>query len=320
MALPLASPYLLAPMASLTTPGVRALCLRLGAGAAGTGLVDAEGLARGVAGSLRRARRGDGAGPQILQLFAADAALLARAAARGEELGFQGVELNLGCPAAPIVTRGCGAALMGRWDDLRILLRALRGATGLPVGLKCRSGRRPGDTDFLTLHGLAAEAGLDWFCLHLRSLAGGYHEDPDWRLADRLPADGPRLWAGGGLREAAEARAALAAHPALEAVLIGRAALSVPWIFRLCGGGPEPAAGEQAGLLAELLQALAADLDWQEGRRVLPGLLESMGLPSGEDAQFRLADRRRRGEWEERLAARLAQGPLPVLEGNPFLR
>jgi tRNA-dihydrouridine synthase B len=307
-------------MAGLSTAGVRALCLELGAGAASTGLVDAEGLRRGSPGSLRRASTLPHPRPQILQLFAARVEDLAPAVARAAELGFQGVELNLGCPAGPIVGRGCGAALMGRWPELRGLLAALRAATELPAGLKCRSGRRPGDGEYLVVHELAAEAGLDWFCLHPRSVAGGYDEPPDWNLLELLPADGPRLWAVGGLGDAAEARAALAAHPALEAVLIGRAALGAPWIFAECLGGATPSLAERAGLLARLLHALAADLDWQEARRVLPVLLERFGLPEDEDAQFRLADRRRAAQWRARLEERLAAGPLPALEDNPLLR
>jgi tRNA-dihydrouridine synthase len=306
-------------MAGLSTAGVRALCLRLGAGAASTGLVDAAGLAGGSAGSLRRAHRGEDAGPQILQLFAAEAGILGRAVRRAGELGFQGVELNLGCPAGPVVERGCGSALLGHWDTVRSLLDALATA-GLPAGVKCRSGRRPGDEDFLILHGLAAERGLDWYCLHPRSLAGAYHEPPDWSLVDRLPRTGPRLWAVGDLCDAPAARAALERHPALEAVLIGRAALSAPWIFALCQGRPAPEPAEQAAHLTELLTALASDLDWQEGRRILPGLLRHFGLPAGEDAQFRLADRRRSGQWQALLLERLQAGPLPVMRDNPFLK
>lgn len=307
-------------MAGISTAGVRALCLELGAGAAGTGLVDAEGLVKDSPGSLRRAGCDALPRPQILQLFGARPEILARAAGRAAALGFQGVELNLGCPADTIVARGCGSALMGRWDELRELLREFRRGAELPAGVKCRSGRRPGDGECLVLHELAAEAGLDWFCLHPRSLAGAYREPPDWSLLERLPAGGPRLWAVGDLRSAAEARAALAAHPALEAVQIGRAAIIAPWIFRECLGAPVPDGPERATLLARLLQALAFDLDWQEGRRILPALLEHLGLPGGAEAQFRLADRRRLPEWSARIEERLAAGPLPVLEGNPFLR
>ncbi len=316
----LQSPYLLAPMAGFTTSGVRRLLLGQGAGAASTGLVDAEGLARQSPGSLRRAAREAAPGPQILQLFANQPEILGQAAALAAPLGFQGVELNLGCPAAPLVARGCGGALLGRWPELRALLKVLREASPLPAGIKCRSGQLPGDGQFLILHELAAEAGLDWFCLHPRSLSGAYVEQPDWSLVDRLPAGGPRLWAVGDLRTAAEARAALAAHPGLEAVLIGRAALTLPWIFRLCRGEVAPAPREGAALLAALLRSLVADLDWQEARRLLPGLLGHLGLPADEAAAFRLADRRRLPEWIDLLERQLIAGPPPAITGNPFLR
>jgi len=319
MTLALASPYLLAPMAGISTASMRALCLELGAGAASTGLVDAQGLARQSPGSLRRAHRGEAPGTQILQLFAPDAETLAPALDEAVAMGFQGVELNLGCPAGPIVARGCGSALLGRWDVLRPMLKALA-SCGLPSGVKCRSGRRPGDREFTVLHGLAAEAGLEWFCLHPRSLEGAYHELVDWSLLDGLPAGGPRLWGVGDLHTAEEARSALAEHPALEAVMIGRAAITAPWIFTLCSGGQEPVREERAHLMARLLRGLAADLDLTEGRRILPGLAAHLGLPTGEDLHMRLADRRRLPEWERLLLERWSQGAPPALEENPFLR
>lgn len=306
-------------MAGISTAGMRAICLEQGAGSATTGLVDAQGLARRSPGSMRRAHRGDGRGPQILQLFAPDEDCLAPALSVAQELGFQGVELNLGCPAGPIIARGCGSALLGQWQVLRPMLARLA-ACGLPAGVKCRSGRRPGDGIFLHLHELVAEAGLDWFCLHPRSLEGAYHEAVDWSLVDQLPTGGPRLWAGGDLRSAMEARDTLALHPGLEAVMVGRAAIAAPWIFATCLGAPEPDAQDRAHLLARLLRALAGDLDLEEGRRILPGLAQLLGLPPMEDLQLRLADRRRLDEWEKLLAARLQDGELPALDENPFLR
>lgn len=307
-------------MAGFTTSGVRRLLLERGAGAASTGLVDAEGLERDSPGSLRRASCEAAAGPQILQLFANRPESLARAASRAADLGFAGVELNLGCPASPLLARGCGGALLGRWAEVRALFKALREAVDLPVGVKSRSGRVPGDGHFLILHELAAEAGLDWFCLHPRSLAGGYEEAVDWSLLERLPAGGPRLWGVGELRTAQQAQAALAAHPGLDAVLLGRAVLVEPWIFRLCNGESAPDLRERAEWLVALLRAQVADLDWQEARRLVPGLLAQLGISADEDSVFRLADRRRLPQWIQLMEERLAVGPPPRIEGNPFLR
>jgi tRNA-dihydrouridine synthase B len=319
MSLTLASPFLLAPMAGISTAGMRAICLEQGAGCASTGLVDAQGLARRSPGSLRRAHRGEGQGPQILQLFAPDVDTLVPALAMADELGFQGVELNLGCPAGPIVERGCGSALLGQWQILKPMLSALAGC-GMPAGVKCRCGRRTGDRDFVLLYELAGEAGLDWFSLHPRSLEGAYREAVDWSLVELLPVGGPRLWAGGDLRSAAEARAALAGQPRLEAVVLGRAAISAPWIFGACLGRPDLDVAARARLLSRMLRALACDLDLEEGKRILPGLATLLGLPPMADIQLRLADRRRMGEWEAILRERLDQDALPALEENPFLR
>lgn len=304
-------------MAGLTTPGVRALCLELGAGSASTGLVDAEGLAQGNRGSLRRATcEGDGS-RQILQLFGRDPETIRRAVAVGLELGFGGVELNLGCPAGPLARRGCGAAQMAD-AELGEQLEALREAA--PVcGVKTRSGLVSGDGLAAQVWRQAVRAGLDWFCLHPRTLGQGYDGCADWSQLGELPAaeaGALRLLAVGDILDREGARRRLAEHPRLAGVQVGRAAVLAPWIFL----AEDPPLPERARLLAELLRRLAVDSTLEEGTRLLAVLSERLDLGWGEEAQTRLADRRRRPEVEERLLRRLAADPPPRLEGNPFLR
>jgi tRNA-dihydrouridine synthase B len=311
---------MLAPMAGLTTPGVRALCLELGAVAASTGLVDAEGLVRGDAGSHRRARwEGDGR-RQVLQIFGLEPATIREAAALAGSLGFGGVELNLGCPAAPLARRGCGVAqlLDPRLSDQLGALREGSRSAGLRCGIKTRLGLREGDELVFGAWREAAAAGLDWFCLHPRTMEQGYAGRADWSALERLPGlpGAPELQAVGDIGSAAEARARLAEHPRLAAVLVGRAAITAPWIF--CR--EEPELSERAGLLAELLRRLACEGGLEEGGAVLEVLDGLLGLGHGAAAQMRLADRRRLPETAATLRRRLAGEPPPRLEGNPFLR
>lgn len=306
----------LAPMAGLTTPGVRALCLELGAASASTGLVDAEGLVRGSAGSLRRAALEGPGEKQTLQLFGTDPGLIREAAAMAAELGYGGAELNLGCPAGPLARRGCGAAQMAD-PQLDAQIAALREGAAR-CGVKARSGLEPGDGLHVRVWERACAAGVDWFCLHPRTLGQGYGGRADWSRLDDLPErpGEPALFAVGDVGDAAEGARRLAERPRLAGVQVGRAAILAPWIFL----ETEPPLEERAALLAELLRRLASESTLEEGGRLLAVLSDLLGLGHGEAAQTRLADRRRAAETRERLALRLSRGPAPRLEGNPFLR
>lgn len=308
-------------MSAFCTPGVRALFLQWNAGLVSTGLVDAEGLARRDAGSLRRASRDEVPGYQVLQLFGADPGILAPAIEQGEELGYDAFELNLGCPSGPLLKRGCGAALLDRPSSWKPLLEALRASTDLPVGIKCRLGSSSSDHAFIDLYHVAAATGMNWCTIHPRSTEQEYAGRAEWSRLDELKAiSGPAIRAGGDLNTAAEARHALADRPWLEAVLIGRAAMIKPWIFMSCITGQEPDLAGKASMLAELLRRLASELDTREGARVLPGLSSVLGLELGAGAQFALSDRRRQPEFIDLLIAGLEAGPVAALRENPFLR
>ncbi len=334
--LPWTNPYLLAPMAGISTPGFRGICREFGAGGTSTGLVDAQGLGTGSRGSLKRALpEGRETSRETLQIFGRDPRIISMAAGRAAELGFAALELNLGCTARPVFARGCGAALLGDLDLVARLLEALREATPLPCGIKCRSGLKRGDRLLPELLGLASAQGLDWVSVHLRSVEQGFDDKADWESLDALAAAGPgdhgspALLAGGDLRDGPAARGKLERHPFLAAVLIGRAAITAPWIFAECGVGSAPGAGERARppddgervrVLAEVLRCLSAELDWRESSRILPLLVRHMELDLGDQPQFWIADRNNLAELRERIARRLARSPIEPIRGNPFLR
>jgi tRNA-dihydrouridine synthase B len=316
--LPWRTPYLLAPMAGLTTTGVRSLFFQWGAGAMSTGLLDAEGLAKRRPGSLRRA---EASTPhQIVQFFGNDPKYLALAAASAEERGFAGVELNLGCPAPVVLKRGCGAALMGNPSLVSDLLIALREATSLPIGLKCRSGLQTEDNSYLAIYDAAVKAKLDWFALHPRSLREGYTATPHWDLLNNLPADGPALITGGSLQTAAQVRHIMNSYPHVQACYIGRPAFTRPWIFEELLGQPTPEIPKMAEHILSILSELASDLDQSEASRILPVLLRLFGLEPSGTPQLDLIQPKVRLEMRDQVENRLNQSPFPEIQGNPFLR
>ncbi len=316
------APVLLASMASLTTPTFRRICVEQGAGGCATGLVDAEGLLRGNQGSLRRAEASE-VSHDILQLFGNDPKVMAEAAARTEELGFGGVELNAACPAGPLLRRDAGGALLREPAHFESILAAMRAATPLPLGVKLRAGFRcaaeGGEQELPILLARAVAAGVDWVQLHLRTVRDAYRRPANWSLLESVTQMEPALLAAGDLVEAEQIRQRLRQFPFLRGVVVARGAILRPWIFAEAAGRPTPALEEQAQLLARVLRAWAQEVAVEESRRVLPALCRRLGLDREAEQPLLLADRRRQEHVARRITPALAAGTL-AFQGNPLLR
>jgi nifR3 family TIM-barrel protein len=228
----------LAPMAGLTDALFRRFLRRLGGcGLVVTELVSAEGLVR-----ARRARQRQRTldyleftaeeRPIGAQLFGANPAVMAEAARICEELGFDLVDINLGCPA-PKVVRGLGGSALLR--DLPLvgrILRQMRAAVRVPLTLKYRSGWSERELVAVELARLAEDCGLQAVTLHPRTREQGFSGRADWgRIAEVKAAVGIPVIGNGDVSSPEDALR-MAAETGCDAVMIGRAAVTSPWIFR----------------------------------------------------------------------------------------
>jgi tRNA-dihydrouridine synthase B len=246
----------LAPLAGIGNWFVRLQAKRFGAGLAVSEMVSSFGVhhrnAKTVNELLRivpEERRG---GPVSMQLFGQDPAVMRSAAHAVAAAGADLIDLNMGCPVPKVCRTGAGAALIDDPDTAVAVARAARVGSGLPVTVKLRSGRRPGDTHGLALaHRLVDEAGVAAIAFHPRSAAVHHKGVPDYGLAARLveTLDAPVILTG-GLRDA---RAVAAAHEqtGAAAVMLARGALGNPWLFeQVLGTRDAPPTREE--VLAEL--------------------------------------------------------------------
>ena len=103
------------------------------------------------------------------------------------QAGADAIDLNMGCPVPKVCKTGAGAALLDDPDVAVAVARAARLGSGLPVTVKLRSGRRPGDTSgFELARRLVEEAGVAAIAFHPRSAAVHHKGVPDYELAARL--------------------------------------------------------------------------------------------------------------------------------------
>jgi tRNA-dihydrouridine synthase B len=222
----------LAPMAGYSDAPFRLVCAELGADAAFTGLVSADGLARGKEKTAALLRRLDGEAPLGVQLFGAVPETLARSAGIAETSGASFIDLNFGCPVKKVVRKNGGAALMRDLDLMERIVRAVVGAVGLPVTAKIRSGWSAEERNFLEAGRMLASRGIAAITLHPRPRSQGFAGDAHWdEIALLREAVSIPVIANGDIASAGD-YAEVTRRTGAASAMIGRGALGNPWIFR----------------------------------------------------------------------------------------
>ncbi|MDR1709179.1 MAG: tRNA dihydrouridine synthase DusB [Candidatus Accumulibacter sp.] len=265
-----------APMAGVTDRPFRALCRRMGAGLAVSEMVTSNSLLYGSAKTRRRADHEGEAAPVAVQIAGANPAMMAEAARYNVERGAQIVDINMGCPAKKICNAMAGSALL-KDEPLvgRILEAVVRAVPDTPVTLKIRSGWDQTHRNALAILKIAEQAGVRALAVHGRTRACGYSGPAEYatiaevKAAARIP-----VIANGDIDSPEKARYVLEATGA-DALMIGRAALGRPWLFReiehfLAHGErlPPPGVAEIRGVLLAHLEELYAFYGVETGVRI----------------------------------------------------
>ncbi len=170
--------------------------------------------------------------PIAAQLFGSNAETLAEAARIVEETGFDIVDLNLGCPAKRVVGCNGGSGLLRDLPKITEIFRTVRKTVSIPFTVKFRLGWNDTQIVCVELARIAENEGLNAVALHARTREQGYTGQARWEwIAAIKQAVGIPVIGNGDIRTPEDA-AAMVAQTGCDAVMIGRAAPSNPWIFR----------------------------------------------------------------------------------------
>ena len=255
----LVNPFFVAPMAGVTDRPFRQLCRRLGAGYAVSEMVTSRPDLWHTPQTARRLDHQGEPGPIAVQIAGTEPALMALAAAHNIDGGAQIIDINMGCPARKVCNKWAGSALM---QDEALALAIVQSVVavcaprGVPVTLKMRTGWSHSNRNAVALARAAESAGVQMITVHGRSREQGYsgHAEYD-TIGEVKAAVAVPVVANGDINTPEKARQVLQATQA-DAVMIGRAAMGRPWIFRemahFCASGTHRA----PPLLVEIRQLL----------------------------------------------------------------
>lgn len=170
--------------------------------------------------------------PIAAQIFGSNPETLAEAARIVQDTGFDMVDLNLGCPSKRVVACNGGSGLLRDLPLIARIFEAVRSAVSIPFTVKFRLGWNDRHIVCVELARLAQECGLAAVSLHARTREQGYAGQARWEwIAAVKDAVSIPVIGNGDIRTPEDA-CALVEQTGCDAVMIGRAAPSNPWIFR----------------------------------------------------------------------------------------
>jgi tRNA-dihydrouridine synthase B len=227
-----AHPFILAPMAGITNSPFRRLMRRMESSVVVSELVSANGIEYAGHRTLDLLRFHEEERVVGLQIFGEDDERLVKACQVVERMGADFVDLNMGCPVPKVVKKGAGSAMCRNPVALAKTLAAMVKSVRIPVTIKIRTGWDAESRNAHEIVRVAADAGVAWVAIHGRTRAQGYSGEADWEFIADVKAKSPLPIIGNGDLNSPEIAVRRLRESGVDAVLIGRAALRNPFIFK----------------------------------------------------------------------------------------
>ncbi|MDB5010624.1 MAG: tRNA-U20-dihydrouridine synthase [Mucilaginibacter sp.] len=227
-------PLLLAPMEDVSDPPFRYVCKQNGADMMYTEFISSEGLIRDAAKSLKKLDIFEYERPIGIQIFGSDIEHMREASEISSKANPDLIDINYGCPVKNVACRGAGASLLQDIDKMVAMTKAVVEATHLPVTVKTRLGWDDNTKNVQEVALRLQDVGIKALTIHGRTRAQMYKGAADWTLISEIKKD-PNIDIpifGNGDIDSPEKAAAWRMEYGVDGMMIGRAAIGYPWIFR----------------------------------------------------------------------------------------
>jgi tRNA-dihydrouridine synthase B len=227
-------PLLLAPMEDVSDPPFRYVCKQNGVDLMYTEFISSEGLIRDAAKSVQKLDIFEYERPIGIQIFGSDIGSMREATEIATKVHPDLIDINYGCPVKQVACRGAGASLLQDLDKMVAMTKAVVDATHLPVTVKTRLGWDDNTKNVYEAAERLQDIGIQALTIHGRTRAQMYKGDADWTLIREIKRN-PRIkipiFGNGDIDSAAKA-ANWRLEYEVDGIMIGRASIGYPWIFR----------------------------------------------------------------------------------------
>lgn len=227
-------PLLLAPMEDVSDPPFRALCKQYGADALYTEFISSEGLIRDAAESVKKLDIFEQERPVGIQIFGSEIESMKEATRVAEKAQPDIIDINYGCPVKNVACKGAGAGILRDVPKMVSMTKAIVESTNLPVTVKTRLGWDENTKYIEEVAERLQDIGIQALSIHGRTRVQMYKGEADWTLIGRIK-ENPRIHIpifGNGDVDTPEKAAEMKNKYGVDGIMIGRASIGQPWIFR----------------------------------------------------------------------------------------
>ena len=227
-------PLLLAPMEDVSDPPFRAVCKQNGADMMYTEFISSEGLIRDAVKSRKKLDIFEYERPIGIQIFGSEISSMREAAEIATEVKPDLIDINYGCPVKAVACKGAGAGILKDIPKMVAMTSAIVKATHLPVTVKTRLGWDESTKNICEVAERLQDIGIEALTIHGRTRVQMYKGDANWELIGDIKKN-PRIHIpifGNGDVDTPEKAKLNKERYGVDGIMIGRAAIGYPWIFR----------------------------------------------------------------------------------------
>lgn len=227
-------PLLLAPMEDVSDPPFRYVCKKNGVDMMYTEFISSEGLIRDAAKSRQKLDIFEYERPIGIQIFGSDIDSMRQATEISSQVDPDLIDINYGCPVKNVACRGAGASLLQDIDRMVEMTKAVVESTHLPVTVKTRLGWDDSTKNVYEVAERLQDVGIKALSIHGRTRSQMYKGQADWTMIRDVKRN-PRIQIpifGNGDVDSVEKAAAWRQEYEVDGIMIGRASIGYPWIFR----------------------------------------------------------------------------------------
>lgn len=225
------NPFMLAPMAGITNSAFRTICKEMGASLVVSEMISDKGLIYNNVNTRKLLKFEPMEHPISIQLFGSEKETISKAYDLIKDLDFDILDINMGCPVKKVVNSGAGSALLKNPEKIGEIIKELKAKINRPLTIKIRSGWDNQSITVQEVVKVAENAGADAVIIHPRTRAQLYRGLADREIINKIrEVSNIFLIGSGDIKTIDDAFDYL--NRGCDAVMIGRAALGNPWIFK----------------------------------------------------------------------------------------